>query len=109
MASTLFTSHAMLAAYADARLPGSIADRELCPKALRPRTPLPLAPRNHEKPHILHNLHSLLKLLIFCSLRAMEVLGLCRRILHHVHHVHRGKLLNLGDGSPIERQTIAGL
>ena len=51
MASTLFTSHAMLAAYADARLPGSIADRELCPKALRPRTPLPLAPRNHEKPH----------------------------------------------------------
>jgi hypothetical protein len=52
------------------------------------------------------NLHSPLKLLVFCSLRAMEVLGLCRHILHDVH---RGKLLNLGDGGLIEGQTIAGL
>src|ERR1039458_10344808 len=54
----------------------------------------------------LHNLHNLLNLLIFCSLRSMEVLGLCRRILHSIH---RAKLLDLGDGGTVKRQTMAGL
>jgi hypothetical protein len=56
-----------------------------------------------------HNLHNLLNIFFFCSLRAMEVLGLCRRILHHIHHVHRGKLMNSGDGGLIEPQPIASL
>ena len=54
---------------------------------------------------ILHNLHNLLNLLVFCHLGVVEVLGLREQILLNVH---RRELLNQGDGDLIEGQAIAG-
>jgi hypothetical protein len=54
---------------------------------------------------ILHNLHNLLSLLVFCRLGVVEVLSLREQILLNVH---RRELLNQGDGDLIEGQAIAG-
>jgi hypothetical protein len=53
----------------------------------------------------LHNLHDLIKPLIFFHLRAMEVLGPRKQILLNVH---RGELLDQCDSGLVERQAIAG-
>ena len=109
MASTLFTSHAMLAAYADARcrdpLPTGNYVQKLCGRGRRCRSRREITKNHTFSTTSIASSNYLFS--VVCG--PWRFLALCRRILHHVHHVHRGKLLNLGDGGPIERQTIAGL
>ena len=54
----------------------------------------------------LHNLHNLIKLLVFCCLRVGEVFVVRNTILLKIHDC---KLVNDGDRSLIEDQTVAGL
>lgn len=54
----------------------------------------------------LHNLHSLLKLFVFCRLRGGEVFVVREKILLKIHG---GKLVNGGDRNLVENKTVAGL